>query len=231
MTEGGIVQAILEELAAVRFTDQQTQAQIDRALAGLAQNRAKDRRTLAISLLGTTTRPVGFSYVVAAPVWKTAYRLVLAQDDSGKARLQGWGVVENLTGGDWKDVELSLISGNPVALKQPLYTAFYAERPEIPVTAAQRIVPRKDDADEPAPPPAPMASAPAAGAQTRGLMQDRCGQADLGFCRLGRRIRWRPKPKCRSKSAAPPSPPRPRKRPRRSPIASRKSCRLRPARP
>ncbi len=176
MTEGGIVQAILEELAAVRFTDQQTQAQIDRALAGLAQNRAKDRRTLAIGLLGKTTRPVGFSYVVAAPVWKTAYRLVLPQDDSGKARLQGWGVVENLTGGDWKDVELSLISGNPVALKQPLYTAFYVERPEIPITAAQRIVPRKDDADEPAPPPAPMASAPA-GVAGRGMMQERAAKS------------------------------------------------------
>lgn len=160
MTDGGIVQAIVEELAAVRFTDVQTQAQIDRALAGVAQNRAKDRRTLAIGLLGKTTRPVGFSYVVAAPVWKTAYRLVLPQDGGDKARLQGWGVVENLTGGDWKDVELSLISGNPVALKQPLYTAFYAERPEIPVTSAQRIVPRKDDADEPMPArPAPMASA------------------------------------------------------------------------
>jgi hypothetical protein len=181
MTEGGIVQAILEELSAVRFTDMQTQAQIDRALAGLAQNRAKDRRTLAIGLLGTTTRPVGFSYVVAAPVWKTAYRLVLPQDDSGKARLQGWGVVENLTGGDWKDVELSLISGNPVALKQPLYTAFFAERPEIPITAAQRIVPRKDDADEPAPaPPAPMASAPGAG-KARGMMQERSAKPTLGF--------------------------------------------------
>ena len=176
MTDGGIVQAILEELAAVRFTDMQTQAQIDRALAGLAQNRAKDRRTLAINLLGATTRPVGFSYVVAAPVWKTAYRLVLPPEDSGKARLQGWGVVENLTGGDWKDVELSLISGNPVALKQPLYTAFFAERPEIPVTAAQRIVPRKDDADEPAPPPAPMVSA-APGPAGRGMMQERAKSA------------------------------------------------------
>lgn len=174
LTDSGIVQAILEELSAVRFTDQQTQAQIDRAMAGVAQNRARDRRTLAISLLGKTTRPVGFSYVVAAPVWKTAYRLVLPQDENSKARLQGWGVVENLTGGDWKDVELSLISGNPVALKQPLYTAFYAERPEIPITAAQRIVPRKDDADEPVPPPAaaPMAMAPGQAA-SRGLMAER----------------------------------------------------------
>ncbi len=159
MTRSGLVQAIIEDLASVRFTDKQAQAQIDHALAGLAQNRTKERRTVSISLLGKSTRQVGFSYVVAAPVWKTAYRLVLPKDDGDKARLQGWGVVENLTGSDWKDVELSLISGNPVALKQPLYTAFYAERPEIPVTSAQRIVPRRDDVDQAVPAPAPTASA------------------------------------------------------------------------
>lgn len=151
MTENGLVQAVLEELASVRFTDAETQGQIDKALAGLAQNRAKERRTLSINLLGNASRQAGFSYVVAAPVWKTAYRLVLPKDEENKARLQGWAVVENLTGNDWTDVELSLVSGNPVALKQPLYTAFYADRPEIPVTAAQRIVPRRDEADDAVP--------------------------------------------------------------------------------
>ena len=164
MTSTGLVQATLEELSSVRFTDREAQAQIDRALAGLAQNRAKDRRTLSISLLGKGARQVGFSYVVAAPVWKTAYRLVLPKADGAKARLQGWGIVENLTGSDWKNVELSLISGNPVALRQPLYTAFYSERPEIPVTAAQRIVPRRDDVDQAMPAPAPTANAAQFGA-------------------------------------------------------------------
>ena len=164
MTNTGLVQATLEELSSVRFTDREAQAQIDRALAGLAQNRAKDRRTLSISLLGKGARQVGFSYVVAAPVWKTAYRLVLPKADGAKARLQGWGIVENLTGSDWKNVELSLISGNPVALRQPLYTAFYSERPEIPVTAAQRIVPRRDDVDQAMPAPAPTANAAQFGA-------------------------------------------------------------------
>jgi len=144
LTDNGLVQAVLEELSALRFTDAATREQIDRALAGLAQNRAKDRRTLSIGLLGQAARPVGFSYVVAAPVWKTAYRLVLPRE-GGKARLQGWGVVENLTGSNWKDVELTLISGNPVALRQPLYTAFYVDRPEIPVVTASRLLPRKDD--------------------------------------------------------------------------------------
>ena len=154
MTESGLVQAVLEELASIQFADPETQAQIDKALAGVAQNRAKERRTLSINLLGESTRQAGFSYVVASPVWKTAYRLVLPSDEESKARLQGWAVVENLTGNDWTDVELSLVSGNPVALKQPLYTAFYADRPEIPVTTTQRIVPRRDEADDAAPAPA-----------------------------------------------------------------------------
>lgn len=147
LTERGLVQAVLEELSALRFTDAQTREQIDRAMTGLATNRAKDRRMLSISLLGQNARQVGFSYVVAAPVWKTAYRVVLPKE-GGKARLQGWGVVENLTGGDWRDVELTLISGNPVALRQPLYSAFYVDRPEVPVVTASRIVPRKDDSGD-----------------------------------------------------------------------------------
>jgi hypothetical protein len=85
--------------------------------------------------------------MVAAPVWKTAYRLVLPKD-GGNARLQGWAVVENLTGGDWNDIDLVLVSGNPVALHQPLYTAFFADRVEVPVTTTARLVPRTDDADE-----------------------------------------------------------------------------------
>ena len=146
MTEKGLVQAVLEDVTGLRFTDPQAQAQVERALAGLAENRAKDSRRLSLGFLGQGARNVSVSYVVAAPVWKTAYRLVLGKD--GKARLQGWAVVENLTGGDWKDVDLVLVSGNPVALRQPLYTAFFAERPEVPVTTAVRLVPRVDDADD-----------------------------------------------------------------------------------
>jgi len=147
VTPKGFVQAILEELTALRFTDATTRAQIDHALSGIATNRAKDQRKLSITLSGEGKRPAGFSYVVAAPVWKTSYRVVLPKE-SGKARLQGWGILENLTGGDWKDVDLTLVSGNPVALKQALYSAVFVDRPEIPVSSALRIVPRKDEAEE-----------------------------------------------------------------------------------
>ena len=52
LTDKGLVQAVLEELTALRFTDPQAKAQIDRALSGLALNRAKERRTLSIGFAG-----------------------------------------------------------------------------------------------------------------------------------------------------------------------------------
>ena len=104
LTDRGLVQAILEDVTALSFADPQAKAQIERALGGLTENRAKDRRRLAIGFLGEGNRNVAISYVVAAPIWKTAYRLVLP-NGGGNARLQGWAVVENLTGGDWNDVD------------------------------------------------------------------------------------------------------------------------------
>jgi hypothetical protein len=146
MTESGLVQAILEEVTTLQFADPQARAQIDRALQGLSENRAKERRRLSIDILGEGTRDIALSYVVAAPVWKTSYRLVLPKEGA-RAKLQGWAVVENLTGGDWKDVELTLVSGNPVALRQALYTAFFSDRIEVPVTAGQKLLPKQDDSD------------------------------------------------------------------------------------
>ncbi|HWV53396.1 hypothetical protein [Pseudorhodoplanes sp.] len=156
MTPAGLTQAILEEVTELRFVDPQTRQQVERLLAGLIENRAKERRTVSVGFLGDGTRDAAISYVVGAPVWKTAYRLVLPKDGD-KARLQGWAVIENLTGGDWKDVDLTLVSGNPVALRQPLYTALFANRPEVPVSTTTPVVPRRDDVQEKAAPPSPQA--------------------------------------------------------------------------
>jgi hypothetical protein len=142
-----MVQAMLEDVAELRFSDPQVGAQIERALAAVDANRVRDSRRLSIGFVGSGSRTAGLAYVVAAPVWKTSYRLVLPRD-GGKARLQGWAVIENLTGGDWNNVELTLVAGNPVALRQPLYTPMYSVRPEVPVTAGVRLTPKVDDAED-----------------------------------------------------------------------------------
>ena len=42
------------------------------------------------------------SYTIAAPIWKTTYRVVL--DSSGKPFFQGWAIVDNVSEEDWNSV-------------------------------------------------------------------------------------------------------------------------------
>lgn len=186
MTTGGVRQFLLEEADGLQFADPALQAKLDAALAALARDSAKDRRTLAIRATGAGERTLRVGYVVAAPLWKTSYRLTLAADPkSDKAGLQGWAVLENMSGADWDKVDLTVVSGNPVTFRQALYQSYTVARPDVPVEVAGRVLPPVDerarDVDalgsggmamaEPAPPPAPMArmmAAPAAEATVAG---------------------------------------------------------------
>ncbi|QQG35260.1 MAG: DUF4139 domain-containing protein [Micavibrio aeruginosavorus] len=143
VTAEGVKTALLENLNNVRFTEATVQNQIDRALEAVYTNRIRDQRALTISLKGTDTRPVGITYVQAAPLWKSAYRLVMPEG-SDKAFLQGWAILENTTGIDWNKVEVTLLSGAPVTYRQSLYESYYLSRPELPVKVMDRIMPRVD---------------------------------------------------------------------------------------
>ena len=115
-TDNGIQQFILEDAENLQFADPALRDKIGQALLAIQSNRAKDSRTLELSARGKGKRLVRVAYIVAAPVWKASYRLTLPADPNAqKADLQGWATVENLSGQDWKGVELTLVSGRPVA--------------------------------------------------------------------------------------------------------------------
>ncbi|MBU4609609.1 DUF4139 domain-containing protein [Achromobacter sp. GG226] len=170
--------------------DEAMRTRLREAAAVRGRARADDVRRIGVELPGTTARTVELAYVVAAPVWKTAYRLLTEAD--GKVRLQAWAVLENATGEDWDRVHVTLSSGAPVMLSQRLHQRYWHERPDIPVQVGATAPPRVDDtrarggmgaAGAPArmarpapapvmaeaamapPPPAPSASAQAADAQ------------------------------------------------------------------
>lgn len=67
-------------------------------------------------------------YIAATPVWRPSYRLVI---DNEGASLQAWGIVQNLSGEDWKDVQLSLVAGAPIAFQSTLGTPVIPERPIV----------------------------------------------------------------------------------------------------
>ena len=145
LTDAGLQQFILEDAENVAFVDPALQAKVAKALAAIASYRQKDRRQITLTLRGKGTRTVRVGYVVAAPLWKASYRMTLPQGlDAAKAHLQGWAVLENMTGQDWQGVELTLLSGNPVAFRQAIYESYYVNRPEVPVEVAGRVLPRPD---------------------------------------------------------------------------------------
>jgi len=144
LSSSGVVQFILEDADSIRFRDSELQAKLDRALEAIAQHRVNDGREIVITARGEGHRKLMIGYVVATPLWKTSYRLTTAEG-ADKVRLQGWAQIENASGQDWKDVELTLASGNPVTFRQAIYTAYYVNRPEVPVEVLGRILPPADE--------------------------------------------------------------------------------------
>lgn len=161
MTADGLQQAVLEESDGIRFADPKLQEQVQGALAAINSHRTRARRTLSIQSKGQGKRAVRAGYVVEAPLWKTSYRLSLTRSPDptapAQSRLQGWALLENMSGHDWEGVELTLASGNPVTFRQALYQAYYVKRPEVPVEVLGRVLPPADKGTMgAAPPPAPM---------------------------------------------------------------------------
>src|SRR5437667_4014139 len=143
VTSEGLQQFILEDAESVRFVDADLQGKIDQVLAEIASHRAKDRRAITLTTRGSGTRVLRVGYVVAAPLWKASFRLSLPAE-TGTAHLQGWAGLENMSGEDWKGIELTLLSGNPVSFRQAIYQAYYVSRPEVPVEVAGRVLPKLD---------------------------------------------------------------------------------------
>lgn len=144
-TDRGLQQFILEEAENLQFADPALREKVGQALIAIQGNRAKDARTIDLTMRGQGKRTVRVAYIVEAPVWKASYRLTLGADPTAaRSALQGWAIVENLSGQDWKDVDLTLVSGRPVAFHQALYNAYYVTRPEVPVEIAGRLMPGID---------------------------------------------------------------------------------------
>src|SRR5690606_1338774 len=112
--------------------------QFDRTLDASAGEGMFQQVLVKIRLAGRSEHDLLVSYVSAAPMWKPTYRVVLPDGGKGKALLQAWAVVDNTSGEDWRQVELGLTSGAPIAFRYDLHTPREVPRPDLTEVGVQR---------------------------------------------------------------------------------------------
>lgn len=130
----------LADVRSVKLLDDGTRRDVNEFANATASTRRRDAKTITVTSQGTGQREMIVSYTIAAPIWKTTYRVVL--DDAGKPFFQGWAIVDNVSDEDWQNVQLSLVSGTPVSFIQPIQKPFYRYRPVIPIPEDLKLSPQ-----------------------------------------------------------------------------------------
>ena len=100
---------------------------------------------MTISATGAGDRNIFVSYISEVPVWKSTYRIILPQKPDEKPLLQGWAIVDNTVGEDWKDVELSLVAGAPQSFIENISQPFYTRRPVVELPPSVMLTPQEHE--------------------------------------------------------------------------------------
>ncbi|HEV7842553.1 MAG TPA: hypothetical protein VGO69_02600 [Pyrinomonadaceae bacterium] len=130
----------LAEVRSVKLIDEGTRRDVSEFADASASARRRDAKTIVVTSDGAGQREMMVSYTIAAPIWKTTYRVVL--DAAGKPFFQGWAIVDNVSDEDWENVQLSLVSGTPVSFIQPIQKPFYRYRPVVPIPDDLKLDPQ-----------------------------------------------------------------------------------------
>jgi hypothetical protein len=73
---------------------------------------------MTIQLPGKGPHDLLLTYIVEAPAWKPSYRVVVRPQ--GKIKLEGWAIVDNVSGEDWKGVKVGVGSSSALSFRYDL---------------------------------------------------------------------------------------------------------------
>ncbi len=163
----------------VRVADRELGQEVGRYLSVVGSSRAQDLRRMTISAAGNGEREIFVSYISEVPVWKSTYRILLPAKPGEKTLLQGWAIVDNTVGEDWKDVQLSLVAGSPQSFVQEISQPFYVRRPVLDLPQSVLLTPQTHQATLITAPTVMDASA-LGSAQLQGTVKDPAGAGIAG---------------------------------------------------
>lgn len=130
----------MADVRSLKLLDEGTRKDLNEFANATASTRRRDAKTITVTSEGAGQREMIVSYTIAAPIWKTTYRVVL--DYEGKPFFQGWAIVDNVSEEDWSNVKLSLVSGTPISFIQQIQQPFYRYRPIVPLPNDLKLNPQ-----------------------------------------------------------------------------------------
>jgi hypothetical protein len=136
----------LAEVRSIKLIDEGTRRDVSEFANATASARRRDAKTIVVTSDGAGSREMVVSYTIAAPIWKTTYRVVL--DSTGMPFFQGWAIVDNVSDEDWNNISLSLVSGSPVSFIQPIQKPFYRYRPIVGMQEDLKLEPQTYEPSE-----------------------------------------------------------------------------------
>ena len=158
LTTAGELRVIdLDGVSVVKLSDDQLQKRLTAALGAYQQAQSQERKSLWVETKGQSGTLLA-RYLVPAPAWKSTYRLAFSDKPAEKneASLEGWAIVENTSESEWKNVELTVVSGRPISFISKLYDPKYVERQSLELAEADNALPAEYATAPGAPPPAPV---------------------------------------------------------------------------
>src|SRR2546421_8442495 len=146
-SEGGeLISFDLADVRSVKLIDDGARRDVNEFASASASARRRDAKTIVVTSDGAGPREMVVSYTIAAPIWKTTYRVVL--DSQGKPFFQGWAIVDNVSEEDWNKITLSLVSGSPVSFIQSIQKPFYRYRPVVGMPDDLKLEPQTYEPNE-----------------------------------------------------------------------------------
>lgn len=125
LDSGDLTNYDLAVVTSLRLLDPRLEGQLNQYLETLGQNRVREQRRLFIDFADRDAHNLHVTYIRPAAIWKSSYRLTL---DPAKPLLEGWAIVDNTTGEDWNNVNLSVVSGRPISFISLLDTPRFGRR-------------------------------------------------------------------------------------------------------
>ncbi len=99
-----------------------------------------DQTEMIVSVPGKEPRDLLVSYVTDSPAWKPSYRIVLGKKP-GRAELEAWAVVDNVSGEDWRRVTIGVGSTSALSFRYDLHSVRVVERQTLADEAAVASAP------------------------------------------------------------------------------------------